>query len=396
MCTLARTIVEMSLSIMAYLNLSLPKSFPSYLSSSFMMACLIAPHYAAIFALLTAFTGLAGFYLLYHAALPRPLPGIPYRKSSADRPLGDLPDAFRFQKKTNELLAYFDVFARELGSPVTQFLPPLGRPWVIVSDYRETRDILTRRTLEFDRAKFFADAVRPLLPKFHVVMETGEEWKAHRQLLAETMSIEFLHNTVAPEIENTVQGLVHLWTEKVRLVNRHPFDAQMDIVKELMEAIWTATWGSDSGSTKAQLDLLVGIDNIPLPTDCDIPVVFPATKDPKAFTAIRILTNSLSIPLIAPVFPSIVYKAALKFIPSLVRAQREGRALIAARVKAAMERISNTKATKNGQTNERTKSALDLVVSKEISMANKAGRSPNIHSQAIQDELLGFMMAGSE
>ena len=122
-------------------------------------------------------------------ALPKPLPGIPYNPISARRILGDAPDLFKWKAKHGDLYAYLAQLAVELNSPIFQvFMRPLGRPWVVVMDHREAHDIMTRRTKEFDRSKFFGQAFMALLPKHHVSMPTGDEWHAHRRLVSDTVS----------------------------------------------------------------------------------------------------------------------------------------------------------------------------------------------------------------
>jgi hypothetical protein len=51
------------------------------------------------FALYSAVILAVGYYL-YRAALPKPIPGIPYNEASAKRILGDAPGAIEAQTKT--------------------------------------------------------------------------------------------------------------------------------------------------------------------------------------------------------------------------------------------------------------------------------------------------------
>jgi hypothetical protein len=41
---------------------------------------------------------------------------------------------------------------------------PLGKPWVVVTDFRESYDIQAHRQGEFDRSAFLGDVFGPLLP----------------------------------------------------------------------------------------------------------------------------------------------------------------------------------------------------------------------------------------
>lgn len=53
--------------------------------------------------------------------------------------------------------------------------------------------MLFRRAKEFDRAKMITDSVGPILREHFFPMPTGPKQKAHRALLADTMTNEFLH-----------------------------------------------------------------------------------------------------------------------------------------------------------------------------------------------------------
>jgi hypothetical protein len=129
---------------------------------------------------------LAVGYYLYRAALPRPLPGIPYNKTSANSILGDAPAAIATQKATGDMRGWFTDQLIKHNAPIVQiFMRPLGRPFVLISDFRETQDIMTRRTREFDRSNFFGDMFVSLLPDNMVHMATTDTWKMHRKLMAD-------------------------------------------------------------------------------------------------------------------------------------------------------------------------------------------------------------------
>jgi hypothetical protein len=77
-------------------------------------------------------------YLVYGAAMPKPLPGIPYNRISASRLLGDLPDLLSYANKTKETVSFFASHCVELNSPIAQiFIRPFSKPWVIITDSRE-------------------------------------------------------------------------------------------------------------------------------------------------------------------------------------------------------------------------------------------------------------------
>jgi hypothetical protein len=90
---------------------------------------------------------LAVGYFLYRAALPKPIPGIPYNEAAAKRILGDAPELLEAISKTGTMLDWLISQLVDRNVPVIQlFLRPLGKPFVILSDFRETQDICVRRS----------------------------------------------------------------------------------------------------------------------------------------------------------------------------------------------------------------------------------------------------------
>ena len=77
-------------------------------------------------------------FLLYRAALPKPIPGIPCARYSINRLFGDVPDALKYHAKTSETVAFLASRCEELKSPIVQvFVRPFSRPWVVLADSRE-------------------------------------------------------------------------------------------------------------------------------------------------------------------------------------------------------------------------------------------------------------------
>jgi hypothetical protein len=129
-------------------------------------------------------------YLFRLAALPRPIPGIPYNKQSARRILGDIPEVM----KTNRLREWLPRVCDELQSPVAQFfVRPFTQPWVIISDFREAQDVLQRRTKEFDRSDINPQLFS-LMPNHHVNMKsTDPQFKKNKELVRDLMTPAFLN-----------------------------------------------------------------------------------------------------------------------------------------------------------------------------------------------------------
>lgn len=100
-------------------------------------------------------------YALYRAALPKPIPGIPYHVASANRVLGDAPAILEHLKKYDTTFDWMTAQTEKLGSPIIQiFLKPFSHPIVIITDPRESQDVVLRRAKDFDRSVFFKGTCR--------------------------------------------------------------------------------------------------------------------------------------------------------------------------------------------------------------------------------------------
>jgi hypothetical protein len=145
-------------------------------------------------------------FCLYNLALPRPIPGIPYNKNATKRLLGDLPDFIEYQKHTKEQRRWFAAQNQKFNSPICQvFIRPFGKPRVIVSDFRETQDILSRRLKEFDRSDRAREAFAGIIPHQMLSYQTVDpKFKKHRELMRDLMSPKFL-NQVRTVLDATEQ-----------------------------------------------------------------------------------------------------------------------------------------------------------------------------------------------
>lgn len=100
-------------------------------------------------------------YALYRAALPKPIPGIPYHEASASRMFGDAPSMVKHKQKHSTVFDWMTAQSLELNSPVVQiFLKPFFQPIVVITDPRESQDVLLRRAKDFDRSNFFKGPYR--------------------------------------------------------------------------------------------------------------------------------------------------------------------------------------------------------------------------------------------
>lgn len=339
-----------------------------------------------------AVTLLLAGYFLYRLALPKPIPGIPYNKAAAERILGDVPEFMKWFSKKSELYTFLTEQCIKLDSPIAQlFVRPFGKPWVIVTDYHEAQDIMTRRTREFDRSDFMADVFYEPFPNHQIHFKTTERWRAHRKLMGDTMSTSMLNEVASGHIYIAASDMIDLCREKMRLAEGRPFPLHDDIHRGVLDAIWAVAFGTDIGTTKMQLKLLAGIEKIPLPKYGIAPAHIPLASTPEEFNCIITIANSGEIPLRSPL-PRLHYRLALKFFPSLRAAMKRKDKLIRERLEEAWNKFNGGPTMET----EQPRSATELIVQREVSIAKKENRPPQYNTPDIQDELFGFLIAGHE
>jgi hypothetical protein len=309
-------------------------------------------------------------YLIYRAALPRPIPGIPYHKASARSILGDIPAMVKHTQETSQVFDWMVAQCVQLNSPIVQvFVRPLGRPFVILADFREGQDILMRRMKEFDRSNYFGDLFLGLLPDHHISLPSNETFKKQRRLLADTMSPSFLQEVAAPQIYATTLDLLELWRLKSALAKGHPWSAPPDIYHTALDAIWAAAFGTHPGTTKSQLELLSTIKKIDLPQGQNMQVGFPKAPLPPAFDAIITLTDSLETTVQSPV-PRL-HHWLLRQLPYMRSAKAYKDRYIAESLERALKKFSNA----TGK-DESVNSAMEHLLQRELAASKKEGRAP--------------------
>ena len=173
----------------------------------------------------------------------------------------------------------------------------------------------------------------------------------------------------------------------MRLARSHPFEITKDVKNGALDIIWAVTFGSEIGTSKTQLALLSGVDNLPLPDDTDLAAGFPAASDPVAFSALTELADSVEMILGSPL-PRLHLALALKLMPSLVAARKVKDQLLHSRINEAWEKLQHNENV------DAVKSALDLVIQREAIMAKKDARPAVYDTPAIRDELFGYLVAG--
>ncbi|KAF4448428.1 hypothetical protein F53441_8151 [Fusarium austroafricanum] len=332
--------------------------------------------------------------------LPRPIPGIAYREANAKKILGNGLEMLQHKQKHGEMFGYLAKLSVELGEPVFQiFVHPFGKPWVVIADNREAFDVMSRRTpKEFERSRFLRDLFMPLVPEFHFHMPTGDRWKAHRKLVADTMSPAFLGGVAGPQMWQSTMKLIDLWRVKHRLAQGRPFSVATDLRKAAFEIIWAATFGFDTGSTTVQTELLESLPEMKHVTGIDQAVEFPVAPDPAIFKAGLALNDAMNIG-VNSLIPSVQLWLAYNLLPSLRSARALKEKVIQDEIRKAIEKFSkqtDLKFEDQGSLKRHMKSAVDIVIARELENARKEGRKPELMSRIVQDELFSFLLAGNE
>ncbi|RYP56891.1 hypothetical protein DL771_011533 [Monosporascus sp. 5C6A] len=190
---------------------------------------------------------------------PKPYPGIPYNKQSANRITGDIPDLVPVMQATNEFSnAVFTITTQKLGTPIAQLLfPGIRKPLIILEDPREIEDIVVRRHKEFDKAPMAVDIVAPMFPRASLSQYTTPELKAQKRMWADVMGAGFLHKAAAPNIYKATLELLELWRLKASTVYKdQPFSVHEDFQNAALDAIWVAVVGEEPGVMRYEIKRL--------------------------------------------------------------------------------------------------------------------------------------------
>ncbi|WQF85261.1 Putative cytochrome P450 [Colletotrichum destructivum] len=324
-------------------------------------------------------------YVLHRAALPKPLKGIPYNHESAKRVLGDIPNI----TSTPSRREWFVDQVRRHNSPLIQiFIFPFKPPVVICGDPIESQDICTRRTSEFKRASNFKN-IFGVIPNHRIVMADDDpRFKKNRELTRDLMTPGFLHEVSAPEIYDKSMRLVELWKQKSRLSNGRPFEAGRDIHNAALDIILSVAFNPDPTKNITARNI-AHLESIPTPLattgDEDLPVKIENLAAEPLTRALSALAESAGRILRSPL-------PRLKLW--LLRRERLMKEAFVAR--AVMETRELGSAVERMEAGEPPRCAMDQIMIRERSIAEKEGRSPDYYSDTVKDELMGYLIAGHD
>lgn len=319
-------------------------------------------------------------YVTYQAALPKPLPGIPYNPASATRLLGDLPELIA-DVKEGDLRSFFGGMTARLDSPIVQFFGrPFGKPALIISDFRTTQDILLRRTKEFDRPLSQIETLRGVIRNHHISMLTSDpQFRKNRELVKDLMTPNFLHAVNAPEIWRNAVQFVDIWKFKARVAGGRPFEAAEDVAHMTFDIIKNVAVGRDGRTMMEmyfeQLKSEFDDDNSKSSDqNKDAPIVFPNPPRDETLEAQHRMNKALTPGLALPMK---LFHAINNRRPYMREAYASKERMLKRQVELAVKRH---------EAGEPLDSALDFMIRREMGAAQKEGRAPVFDSPAMFDE----------
>ncbi|KAI8626380.1 cytochrome P450 [Xylariaceae sp. FL1651] len=358
----------------------------------------IASHSTLAYTILIILATSLSLFLLYRAALPKPLPGIPYHAASAHNIFGDVPAMLsHIANEDGTFISYLVQSLEKLDAPLVQvFIKPFSKPLLILSDYVEAHDMMVHRTKEFDRSTSSGDLVRGLGPDHHIHLKTTPKWRSQRRLVQDLMTPSFLNKVAGPALYQKVCELLDLWRAKSKIANGKPWVAAEDIDNVSLDAVMAFAFGERFGQTHSATR--PAIEAIQALSEADTtslvesgsqndPVIFPKGKTNELLRATLELVETVQEVQGSPL-PDLKW-AYVNSKPQVRRATKIKEGYITSELKDALGRLRGTE-------EEFVKSAVDHMVFREKVLAEKDGRSPNYFSRVMMDEIFGFVIAGND
>lgn len=199
----------------------------------------------------------------------------------------------------------------------------------------------------------------------------------------------------APGIYDKVFSLLELWDIKAQKAEGRMFEAERDLYNLALDIIVSAAFDFPTSrctiarqvanlksnpaaaiqTTPDESARLVSFENFPL--------------DPELQACVY-LTESIGVSF-QSVFPKLAHWLYLQKIDSK-KASKLKNNLIGSNIDKAVERLGDEDASRESN----MKCAVDMLVSREQTMAANNGTKPNFHRQAIYDELFGYIIGGHD
>lgn len=316
-------------------------------------------------------------YGLYQWLLPKPVPGIAYNPEAIKSLLGDAPAMLEEVKVTGELRVWCAKQMKKMDSPICQvFIRPFSEPWILLADYRESRDILMRRK-EFDKSSFLSEGMA-CLGAFHGIYLTGDKFKANRQLIQDLMTTTFLNNHVAPAVYDKGLELMKLFELKMKVAKGRPFSVKKDYEYTSLDVMLEFAFGKNWVHTALgpQVDLVskLEVSNIEL-DNVDLPFQF------STIPLVEFLNSVYEA-------PEIVEKTINAIMPKLQTwwwsKQSWYRKIFDEKDRVMKEQVAI--GVKNYHSGH-VETGIEHMLMREAARAKKEGRHPDFESKVFQDEV---------
>ncbi|KAG5940131.1 hypothetical protein E4U60_000602 [Claviceps pazoutovae] len=325
----------------------------------------------------------------YTRILPKPIPRIPYNEDIGI--FGDLPALLKAMK-SGSIRPWLWAMPKKHNSPITQvFLSPFSKPFVILSDYYESYDVLVHRTGEFDRASLHIDEFLPFMPDHQAAMMSSDpRLKANKELVKGLMSPGILSSDVVPVIYEKARHLIGLWKTKMDAAQGRPFAALEDLRELSWELTLTFTFGFDEGRgiLERHREYLSSKGPSASWTDAANTVCFARPPLPSEAYALAVMTKFMQFTTssFAPHLQVWILKRTKwrKYFQTRDR-------LLSDEINKSVERLFAA-----GSDSARRKTVVDHLLERELAMAEKSGSRPNFHKPSIRDEAFGYFVAGSD
>lgn len=278
---------------------------------------------------------------------------------------------------TGEFSMWLARQVEKMGSPVCQvFVRPFSLPWILVGDFHETQDILMRRT-EFDKPQFLIDSMQGL-GDFHARFKTGDAHRERRHLRQDLMTPNFLNNTMGPFMHAEGLKLVNILETKMKLANGRPFSILSDCWHAALDIMMFYAFGDNirDSALDPQMDVISKLQ-IPYASNgqTNDPVEFPEAKYSDFLLAVQEA-------------PHVLEKTAVSWTPRLSfwwwKHQSWFKKIFFQKDRVLPEQLK--KALDNHRAGQ-VKSALDHIMMREETTAEKHGRQPNFLSRYMADEV---------
>ncbi|KAL8976684.1 MAG: hypothetical protein Q9205_007363 [Flavoplaca limonia] len=324
------------------------------------------------------------FYSLYRWLLPKPIPGVAYNPNATKSLLGDAPDMIKEVTLTGEFRVWCAKQVKLMNSPICQvFIRPFSKPWVLLADFRESKDILMRRR-EFDKSSFLAQGMA-CMGSFHGIYTTGDKFRSNRQLIQDLMTTSFLTNHVGPAIYAKVLEVMKLLELKMELANGRPFSVKKDFEYASLDVMLEFAFGQNwvHTATGPQVELLSKLSASDVKLDAmDQPVTFPMVP----------IVDFLHSVYEAP---EIVEKTINAIMPKLQTwwwsKQSWYKHIFDVKERVMKEQV--TLGLKNYRSGH-VKTGIEHMLLREGTRAEKEGREPDLDSEVFRDEMFGDIVGG--